>query len=400
MNDPMEAVRRLLERGYRARAEDLPAALMEVAPLLGVEKLCFYLVDYEQTALRPLRDDDSSARQALSVEGTLAGQAYTTMDAVQVDVPGGTQLWLPLLNGAERLGVMEALTPSAVGRELRRDLRAVAAVVAELVASRRHHGDTIEHTRRRLPMQLAAEIIWNQLPPLTFATDDTAATAVLEPCYDVGGDAFDYAVNGCVFHVALFDTVGHGISASALTTLAVNGYRNARRCGLTLRDTYSSVDKWVRAQYPGAFVTAILAELDTSSGTYRRICAGHPVELHLRDGRVIRQLPGPNALPLGLGHMRGQPPAITEEELQPGDSILFYTDGVTDARSADGEFFGVEGLTRSVTEALAHRAPPAEIMRRLLRAILAHQHGELRDDATAVLLQWRTKRTTRQTGWV
>jgi serine phosphatase RsbU (regulator of sigma subunit) len=384
----MEAVRRLLELGYRARAEDLPAALMEIAQFLGVAKLCFYLVDYEQIALRPLRDSESSA-PALSVEGTPAGQAYTAMEIVQVDVVGGTQIWLPLLNGAERLGVLEVLTSSPAGKELRRDLSALAAVVAELVASRRHHGDAIEHTRRRLPMQLAAEIVWNQLPPLTFATDDTVVTAVLEPCYDVGGDAFDYAVNGHVFHVALFDTVGHGISASALTTLAVNGYRNARRCGLTLHDTYSSVDKWVRAQYPGAFVTAILAELDTSSGTYRRICAGHPVELHLRGGRLIRQLPGPSALPLGLGHMRTQPLVITEEVLEPGDSILFYTDGVTDARSADGEFFGVEGLTRSVTETLADRAPPAEVMRRLLRSILAHQHGELQDDATAVLLQWR-----------
>ena len=390
MSDPMEAVRRLLELGYRARAEDLPAALMDIAQYLGVAKLCFYLVDYEQIALRPLRNSEPSAR-ALSMDGTPAGHAYTAMDIVQADVVGGTQLWLPLLNGAERLGVLEVVTSSPVGKELRRDLSAVAAVVAELVASRRHHGDAIEHTRRRLPMQLAAEIVWNQLPPLTFATDDTVVTAVLEPCYDVGGDAFDYAVNGHVFHVALFDTVGHGISASALTTLAVNGYRNARRCGLALRDTYLSVDKWVRAQYPGAFVTAILAELDTSTGTYRRICAGHPVELHLRDGRLIRQLPGPSALPLGLGHMRAQPLMITEEELEPGDSILFYTDGVTDARSADGEFFGVEGLTRSVTETLAERAPPAEVMRRLLRSILAHQHGELRDDATAVLLQWRAR---------
>jgi serine phosphatase RsbU (regulator of sigma subunit) len=384
----MEAVRRLLERGYRARAEDLPAALMDIAQYLGVAKLCFYLVDYEQIALRPLRNSEPSAR-ALSVEGTPAGHAFTAMDIVQADVVGGTQIWLPLLNGAERLGVLEVVTWSPVGKELRRDLSVVAAVVAELVASRRHHGDAIEHTRRRLPMQLAAEIVWNQLPPLTFATDDTVVTAVLEPCYDVGGDAFDYAVNGHIFHVALFDTVGHGISASALTTLAVNGYRNARRCGLALGDTYLSVDKWVRAQYPGAFVTAILAELDASTGTYRRICAGHPVELHLRDGRLIRQLPGPSALPLGLGHMRAQPLVITEEELEPGDSILFYTDGVTDARSTDGGFFGVEGLTRSVTEAFADRVPPAEVMRRLLRSILAHQHGELKDDATAVLLQWR-----------
>jgi serine phosphatase RsbU (regulator of sigma subunit) len=52
-------------------------------------------------------------------------------------------------------------------------------------------------------------------------------------------------------------------------------------------------------------------------------------------------------------------------------------------------FFGVEGLTRSVTQTLAGKSPPAEAMRRLLQEILSHQYGELQDDATAVLLQWR-----------
>ena len=87
----------------------------------------------------------------------------------------------------------------------RRDLEVIAALVAELISSRRFYGDAVEHTRRRLPMQVAAEIIWNQLPPLTLAVDGTVLTAVLEPCYDVGGDAFDYAANGNRLHVGLFD---------------------------------------------------------------------------------------------------------------------------------------------------------------------------------------------------
>jgi serine phosphatase RsbU (regulator of sigma subunit) len=89
--------------------------------------------------------------------------------------------------------------------------------------------------------------------------------------------------------------------------------------------------------------------------------------------------------------MRGQPPVITEEELQPGDSILFSTDGVTDARSADGEFRRRRAHPVGC-ETMADKALPAEVMRRLLRAILGHQHGELQDDATAVLLQWRAGR--------
>jgi serine phosphatase RsbU (regulator of sigma subunit) len=389
MTDPLEAVRRLLEIGYRARAEDLPAALMDVAPLVGAERLCFYLVDYGQTTLRPLRVIGTAQRDAVPVDGTLAGQAFTTMRPVREVGPGGTRLWLPLLNGAERLGVLEVLTQGDNGGDRSRDLRTIAAIVAELVASRRHHGDAIEHTRRRLPMQLAAEIVWNQLPPLTFATTDTMVTAVLEPCYDVGGDAFDYAVEGSVLHVALLDTVGHGISASALTTLAINSYRNARRCGMGISDTYLSMDKWVRDQYPGAFVTAILAELDTRSGVYRRICAGHPAELILRDGQLAGQLPAPTALPAGLGHLLGRPPKVTEATLRAGDCVLLYTDGVTDARSADGEFFGVDGLARTIIQGMADGSPPAEVLRRLLRRIVGHQHGELQDDATAVLVQWR-----------
>jgi sigma-B regulation protein RsbU (phosphoserine phosphatase) len=395
MSDPMEAVRRLLDISHRARPEDLPTALTEIAPLLAADDVVFYLVDYEQVALRPLADPRNGSRISLPVDGTPAGEAFCSGRPVRTGGGddagggGGHHVWLPLLNGAERLGVVDVRTATVVDERTVRDLRAVAAVVAELVASRRFYGDAVENTRRRMPMQLAAEIIWNQLPPLTFASHDTVVTAVLEPCYDVGGDAFDYAVNGDVLHVALFDTVGHGISASALTTLAVNSYRNARRCGLDLADTYGSVDKWIRAQYPGSFVTAILAELHMAAGVYRRICAGHPSELLLRDGRLIRQLAGPTALPLGLASMRTRPPVITEETLKPADSILLYTDGVIEARSADGDFFGVDRLADLIIEELAGRGTAAETMRRMVHAILSHQHDELQDDATAALLQWR-----------
>jgi serine phosphatase RsbU (regulator of sigma subunit) len=238
-------------------------------------------------------------------------------------------------------------------------------------------------------MQLAAEIIWNQLPPLTFAVDGTMVTAVLEPCYDVGGDAFDYASNGDVLHVALFDTVGHGISASALTTLALNTYRNARRSGLSLIDTCRSLDKWIRAQYPGAFVTALLAELDMVTGTYRRISAGHPAELVLRGGRRLAQLPTPNTLPLGLGNMLARLPRVVEQALEPGDTIVVYTDGITEARDASGSLFGVDRLSGFFLDALRADTPAPEMMRRLIHTIVSYEDGELRDDATAAMLQWR-----------
>jgi serine phosphatase RsbU (regulator of sigma subunit) len=299
------------------------------------------------------------------------------------------RLWLPLLHGAERLGVLGLQVKAYPGDEALRDLEVIAALVAELIISRRPYGDAVEHTRRRLPMQLAAEIIWNQLPPLTFAVDGTVIAAVLEPCYDVGGDAFDYAANGDVLHVGLFDTVGHGISASDLTTLTLNTYRNARRSGLSLADTYRSIDKWVHARHPGSFVTAVLAELDTATGVYRRICAGHPAELFLRDGKAMPSPPTPTALPLGLGHMLARGPRVTELALKAGDTLVLYTDGITEARDAEGALFGAERLTAFVIEALREGIPAPEMMRRLIQVIVSYEDGELRDDATAAMLRWR-----------
>ncbi|MFJ1540934.1 hypothetical protein ACIODS_20540 [Micromonospora chalcea] len=67
-------------------------------------------------------------------------------------------------------------------------------------------------------------------------------SGILEPCYDVGGDAFDYAVNGDIAHLALFDAVGHGsgggMRAVMLASLALAAYRNARRGGFDLVETY------------------------------------------------------------------------------------------------------------------------------------------------------------------
>jgi sigma-B regulation protein RsbU (phosphoserine phosphatase) len=388
MHAPMEAVRRLLDLRHRGRAEDLPAVLSQAAPMLGAETAGVLLIDYAQLDLCPLRGTDPGAAESKPVEGTLAGLAFTTAGEAWLDEGDGGRLWLPLLHGAERLGVLELGVKAYPAAAARHDLEVIAALVAELIASRRFYGDAVEHTRRRLPMQLAAEIIWNQLPPLTFRVDGTLVSAVLEPCYDVGGDAFDYAANGDILHVGLFDTVGHGISASALTTLTLNTYRNARRSGLSLVDTCRSIDKWIRAQYPGQFVTALMAELDTRTGRYRRISAGHPPELLLRGGGRLPSLPTPNALPLGLEHMVKRVPEVVELQLEPGDTIVLYTDGITEARDESGALFGPERLAGFMLEAQARGIPAAEMMRRLIHAIISYEEGELRDDATAAMLQW------------
>ncbi|MFD6563223.1 PP2C family protein-serine/threonine phosphatase [Micromonospora profundi] len=387
MVDAGEAARWLQLNAPRGGPDELSLLVTRAAPAIGATEVVIYLADYTQSVLVPLLGA-GLARDELTIETTLAGRAFTSLD-VQRAAESPDRLWVPLLLGCERLGVLEVVSPDAGDAAMDAPAWELAVNIAQVLVNRRLYGDVVERMRRRLPMQVAAEIVWGLLPPLTFATDELVITAILEPCYDVGGDIFDYALNGDVLSVGLFDTCGHGIKASTLASLVVSAYRNARRSGLDLADTAKSIDRWVHSEHPGSFATALLAELDRRTGQLRIINAGHPGAMLLRDGKAIRELPGPTALPLGLGYLSANAPRVHQEELHPGDRILAYTDGITDAKSADGERFGLDRLVDFVGRALNDGLPSPETMRRLVRAVLAYQDDQLDDDATAMFLEWR-----------
>ena len=79
-------------------------------------------------------------------------------------------------------------------------------------------------------------------------------------------------------------------------------------------------------------------------------------------------------------------------QLRPGDRVLLYTDGIVEARSPAGEFFGEDRLADFVVRAETAGDPPPETLRRPMRSVMEHQSGRLQDDATIVLVEWRAGR--------
>jgi serine phosphatase RsbU (regulator of sigma subunit) len=116
--------------------------------------------------------------------------------------------------------------------------------------------------------------------------------------------------------------------------------------------------------------------------------AGHPAPLLLRDGRVVKELDGGRRMPFGLD-TSGL--TVAEETLEPGDWLALYTDGITEARDAAGQWFGEARLLEFLTRAIAGGQPPPETVRRLTQAVLEHQGGLLQDDATVLLARWRRR---------
>ncbi|MEP6762004.1 MAG: PP2C family protein-serine/threonine phosphatase [Sporichthyaceae bacterium] len=333
------------------------------------------------------------------MEGTVAGRCFTDV-SVQGSVGAiasrtGFSVWAPVLDGTDRLGVLELVFDEEVELDegLVTDVGLLAALVAELVMSRSLIGDFVERERRRLPMLLEAELQWNLLPPLTFASTVASIAGVLAPTNEVAGDSFDYAVNGDIAHLCIVDAMGHGLDATLMSAVAIGALRNARRSGLDLLDTTRSMNKHLAAQFgESKFVTAIVGELDTRSGMWRWVNAGHPAALIVRGGRVVKELNSVINPPLGL---QSEAPLVGEERLERSDRLLLYTDGVIEARDAHGEFFGSARLVDLVSREAAAGRTAAETMRRLNLAILAHQEGFLQDDATTLMVEWSSAEARR-----
>jgi hypothetical protein len=404
---PEAALDSMLRAAHVLAAYDVPDLVRDhVAAFGGGDAVC-YLADLQQTVLVPFlgpRGPGGGEQvEPLPIDSTLAGRVFQHLDVLSQRRPNGdVVLWLPLLDGSERLGVL-AVTLSGVALNDSDDdptrapvaerLRGFASLAGELIMTKTLYGDTIVRLRRRAEMGLAAEMQWSLLPPLTFACPQLSVAGVLEPAYEVAGDTFDYAVDPGIANIAVFDGMGHGLRSAQLAVVAVAAYRHARRAGRSLADICEEIDQVLLQTSGGqAFSTAVLAQLDMISGALRWINAGHPEPLLIRHGQLIKSLHVAPRPPLGIdlrGTRASPRPAVGFAQLEPGDRVLLHTDGVTEARAPDGTFFGDQRLTDLIIRNLAAGLPAPETMRRVVRALLEHQQGNLSDDASLVLVQWK-----------
>ena len=363
-------------------------AVSRAGAILGVD-IDVFLIDYEQRRL--VRLDGAGDVVVHDVDTTVAGQAFRHVAQTPETVDGAPRLWVPLLDGLERLGVLCVRGLEGVDvldGPLQEELGWLAACFGHIVASKQIYADTVERTRRSRPMSVAAELLWNLLPPLTFGVEGLTISAILEPCYDVGGDCFDYGVAGDRVRFALFDSMGHSLPAGMLSAAALAAYRSCYRAGHDLERTVRAIDETLLEQFAGdRFATAFMGELDLRSGALRYVLAGHPAPLLLRGGRVVESLDGGLRVPLGV-QAPHVPPA--RAQLRSGDRLLLYTDGVTEARDGSGGRFGLDRLLELVESPTLTEQRAPEMLRQLGGAVVDHLAGRFEDDATLLLVEWRT----------
>ena len=396
----------LLGQSHLMQPPGVAGALAQAARPLGVSAAQVYVADLQQRHLAPLAAAGGPAPDRLPIDSTLAGRAYQTITVQSGRTGDLHQLWIPLVDGTERLGVL-GLAVTDLSETMLARYRTLASLAGMLVAGKSSHSDTYAQVQRSTEMSLQAELVWAFLPPRTFASPRVQVCATLEPAYEAGGDAFDYSLLGNHLHVSIFDALGHNLAAGLLASVALASCRSTRRAGGSLASIMARADHAIASQFGDSrFVAALLCDLDLVTGLLRWIPCGNPAPLLIRGNRTVKELQRPPQPPLGLvAVMNRQVQGVYDveasavectEKLEPGDRVLLYTDGVTEGQAADGVPFGSERLADFIIRHSSAGLPAPETMRRLNRAILDYQHGRLRDDATAVLVEWKPDRPERE----
>ncbi|WP_395576444.1 PP2C family protein-serine/threonine phosphatase [Streptomyces sp. BK79] len=366
---------------------DLDTTVARCTKALGLQHAVVYLVDLQQRCLVPQTDVTSN----IPVDASLAGWAYRTQSLrVEESDTGGVIAWLPLVDGAERLGVLAVRTSALTATTLTRS-RALASLLAMTISSKRASEDSfVRHTRTE-PMRLPSEMLRAFLPPRTIGNSHVVSTAVLEPAYEIGGDAFDHALTRTTLHVAVIDAMGHDLASGLTSAVSLAACRNARRNGADLPTLVECVDDALASWLPDQYCTAVIAQLDFETGRLRWSNCGHPAPLLIRGEQLITDALERDAdPPMGVpGRLSPEPRHTHEIRLEPGDRVLVYTDGVTEARTHEEKLFGLERFADYVIRATAGGELAPETLRRLIHSLLDSQTGRLRDDATLLMFEWR-----------
>jgi serine phosphatase RsbU (regulator of sigma subunit) len=282
------------------------------------------------------------------------------------------------LDSQERGAMLSTATQKA--------LDAVAVQASSAIESARLYREATEKKQMERELQLAAEIQRALLPEPRQSGKHFDVAAASIPCRAIGGDFFDYfALPNGEFGIALGDVAGKGPSAALLTAM-IQGIFSAQvtRAGSPAVLLGQVNEGLIRRSIQSRFATILYGTL-APDGRLTYSNAGHnPPFLMARDGVKRLETGG---LILGLF-----PHATYEEEtlqLEPGDVLVVFSDGVTEAFNAAGEEFGEERLLACLNA--NRKFPPAELLDCVLSAVRAFAVNAVQnDDVTALVLRYKT----------
>ncbi len=280
------------------------------------------------------------------------------------------------------LGLYDGLFESRRGYTAMASVAGVtgAGIAAAVMRSRRE----AELASVRSIAEVAQRVLLRPVPltagPLQAAVSYTSAVAEAR----IGGDLYEVVASPHGVRVIVGDVQGKGLAAVETAAVVLGAFREAAHDEPELTGLGARLERSVARELEGEkFVTAILAEIGTDHEAVF-LNYGHPAPMLVRrDGTTDFPQPFAYALPLGLGAHGTDAPEPFRVGFAPGEQLLLYTDGITEARDDTGRFYPLGDRAHLLKDLDAHAA-----LRALREDVVQHVAGPVHDDAAMLLLRY------------
>jgi serine phosphatase RsbU (regulator of sigma subunit) len=300
----------------------------------------------------------------------------------------------PLTEGGKPVGVIQ-LDSQDRGKKFTADdlsyLSAVANIASTALESVKLHEEQRENEQRQREIELAQRVQRGFLPERSPSVAGYEFFAFYQAALTVGGDYYDFIpLPGGRLGVLLGDVAGKGIPAALLMAKLS---AEARYCMLTSPDVAAActtLNNVLQGVLQERFVTLAAAVLDPAANTVTLVNAGHmPPLLYRRSGGGLAEAMEGEVTGLPLGVLEDNEYKSVTLTLQPGDSLLLFTDGVTDATNAANEPFGMPGIRRAVdgdeSGLPMNLFTAPQLGARIIELVKAHAAGQAQNDDIALV---------------
>lgn len=274
------------------------------------------------------------------------------------------------------------LINSVLERDVVGDPVVIRTAVFDASHRRRYEQELLREKERATA--LARTLQQTLIPPHVPDIDGLEVGAEYRPAGDgaeVGGDFYDiFQAGDDDWVIVIGDVCGKGAEAAVVTALARYTLRAAAVQDPSPARSLSLLNDALLRADVDRFCTAAMLRLRRRERSWRATCcsAGHPLPLHIDASRRVTTVGGATSLLGVMSHLEATEASVV---LEPGETLVVYTDGVTEARAPDGAFYGDERLLRTLTTATG---PAPDIASALLADVLGFQRHVARDDIAIV----------------
>ncbi len=244
-------------------------------------------------------------------------------------------------------------------------------------ALRAEHPELIQDLR--MARELQQGLLLQSLPQLR----GWEIAAVSLPASEIGGDLYDFVpLSPTIQGIMIGDVSGHGLAAALRMAVARTLFRQYARLGEGPAATLGALNRALIRELPTGMVTMLYAQANLQTGELRIANAGHTFPIMIANDVVESEVAG---LPLGIDS--DEQYAEITATVAPGDTIMLYTDGITEADDARGRMYGygrLESLLRRY-----HRQRPRTLLGNIVSTVKQWSENNLDDDVTALLIRRR-----------